>query len=165
MQLKQSLFWQFFIEQQIIASDLHEIQDINDLFFGQFEHWIEQFLHIKFLQILQNREQFIHIFFLHEAIAHTRRQFDMQILFSHKEQISVDLFILQILHIFISFNLRWYFEQSFLFLKSLGQRIIEHFLHCLIQEVHKTLLQISHIDSDLFFEHTSQVKLHSGQIK
>ena len=34
-----------------------------------------------------------------------------------------------------------------------------------MQEVHKTLLQFSHIDSDLFFEHISQVKLHSGQIK
>ena len=59
-QFKHNLTEQFFIEHVIIASDLQLIQDINELDLGQFEHWIEHFLHINFLHILQKRVQFLH---------------------------------------------------------------------------------------------------------
>ncbi len=54
--------------------------------------------------MLQKREQFIQIIFLHDETLHIMRQFAVQILALQREQISVDLYDLQILHWFESFN-------------------------------------------------------------
>jgi hypothetical protein len=133
------------------------MQDINELFFGQFEHLIEHFLHIIFLQILQKSEQFIHIKCLFEEILHIIRQLIEHILELQIEQFLLNLFILHIEHLFSSFNLILCLLHSFLFLKSLGQRVIEHFLHCLLHALHNILLQYSHIVSDIFLEQISHL--------
>ena len=123
-QFRHNLTEQFFIEHVFIASDLQLIQDINELVFGQFEHRIEHFLHINFLHILQKWVQFLHIMFLHDEILHIIRQFEEHILKLQIEQDWLNLFILQIVHLFLLVNLILCFVQSFWFLKSFEQRTL-----------------------------------------
>lgn len=154
---KHNLVEQPVTEQLKIVFELQLIHDINDFVLGQFEHDNEQFLQIISLHILQKSEQFIHIIFLHEETLQIIKQFKKQILVLQIEHFDLYLLLLHIRHLLLLDNLILCLLHSFLFLKSLGQRVIEHFLHCLLHALHNILLQYSHIVSDIFLEQISHL--------
>jgi hypothetical protein len=149
--LKHNLVEQPITEQLNMVFELQLMHDINVFVLGQFEHDKEQFLQIISLQILQKREQFIHIIFLHEETLQIIKQFKKQILLLQIEHFDLYLFLLHIRHLLLLFNLILCLLHSFLFLKSIGHIVIEHFLHILTHELHNILSHISHTVSTLLF--------------
>jgi hypothetical protein len=149
--LKHNLVEQPITEQLNIVFELQLMHDINVFVLGQFEHDNEQFLQIISLHILQKSEQFIHIIFLHEETLQIIKQFKKQILLLQIEHFDLYLFLLHIRHLLLLFNLILCLLHSFLFLKSMGHIVIEHFLHILTHELHNILSHISHTVSTLLF--------------
>jgi hypothetical protein len=150
-QFKHNLVEHPLTEQLKIVFVLQLIHDINDFVLGQFEHDNEQFLQIISLHILQKSEQFIHIIFLHEETLQIIKQFKKQILLLQIEHFDLYLFLLHIRHLLLLFNLILCLLHSFLFLKSIGHIVIEHFLHILTHALHSILSHISHTVSTLLF--------------